>query len=204
MPPPNNSTNALVKDTTSAASVRFFDEVDQSTAIGDSGLIHCIQCGTCGGSCPSSADMDYTPRHLFGLIAAGERDIVLKSNTFWYCVSCYQCIVRCPQEVKITDIMYTLKRFAIREGHYRESDKAEAPDFSGTFMDYVENYGRSFEFGLATRFHLRHHPLDMMKMAPIGLGMWRKGRMDLTPKRIKNIEQLKDILNKARQLGGTK
>jgi hypothetical protein len=92
---------------------------------------------------------------------------------------------------------------AIKEGFYRESSAADAPDFSGTFMDYVENYGRSFELGLATRHNLRHHPLNMVKMATgMGLGMILRGRMDLTPTRIKGIDQLKAILKKAKEVGG--
>jgi heterodisulfide reductase subunit C len=112
-------------------------------------------------------------------------------------------MVRCPQEIHITDLMYTLKRRAIQEGLYRESTAAEAPEFSETFIDLVENYGRSFELGLATRFHLRHRPLGAVKMATsMGLGMLLKGRMDLTPTRIKGIKQLKSILRKAKELGG--
>ncbi len=180
----------------------FFEEVVKSTPGGPTNLELCLQCGTCGGSCPSGADMDHTPRALFAMISAGMKKQVLSSNTPWYCVSCYYCTVRCPQEIHITDLMYTLKRMAIKEGYYRESSAADVPDFSQTFIGYVENYGRSFELGLATRYHLSHHPLDMVKMAPMGLGMWRKGRMDLTPKRIKNLNQLKAILEKAKQLGG--
>ncbi len=37
-------------------------------------------------------------------------------------------------------------------------------------------------------------------MAPMGLGMLRKGRMDLAPKPIKGVNELKAILNKAKQL----
>ncbi len=179
----------------------FLIEVDKSSSTGDSRIMHCIQCGSCSGTCPSNLDMDHAPRQLFAMIAAGKKDDVLRSNTFWYCVSCYHWVVRCPREVKITDIMYTLKRRAIREGFYRETKGHEASGFAGYFMDSVEDYGRSFEFGLASRFTLRYRPLKAMKMAPMGLGMWRKGRMDLTPKRIKNIKQLKAILNKARELG---
>jgi len=134
------------------------------------------------------------------MIRAGMKEEVLRSNTPWYCVSCYYCVVRCPQEIHITDIMYTLKRMAIKEGLYRESSAADAPDFSETFIDFVNNYGRSFELGLATRYHLRHHPLTAVKKVGLGLGMLRKGRMDLTPKRIDGIEQLQAILAKAREL----
>jgi heterodisulfide reductase subunit C len=179
----------------------FFDEVVASTP-GNPHLEQCIQCGTCGGSCPSGDDMDHTPRAIFAMIAAGMKNAVLRSNTHWYCVSCYYCMVRCPQEVHITDIMYTLKRMSIKEGQYRESSTPDTPDFSKTFIEYVEEYGRSFEFGLATRYHLKHHPMDMLKMAPIGLGMFRRKRMDLAPRRIKDINGLHRVLDKAKQLGG--
>lgn len=179
----------------------FMREIIEDTPGGDPRLEMCIQCGTCGGSCPSGADMEYSPRRIFAMVEANMREEVLKANTFWYCVSCYYCMVRCPQEVHITDIMYTLKRKAIREGYYRESSASDAPDFSETFVDAVLKYGRSFELGLATRYHLRHHPMEAMKMATgLGFGMWRKGRMDLTPRRIKNLGQLQAILQKAEEI----
>jgi heterodisulfide reductase subunit C len=144
--------------------------------------------------------MEHTPRALFALLMAGQKDQALSSNTPWYCVSCYYCMVRCPQEIHITDLMYTLKRFSIKEGNYRQSSASDAPGFSQTFIDFVEHHGRSFELGLATRYHLAHHPLSMPRMAPMGLGMMRKGRMDLTPTTIKGIEGLKAMLAKAKEL----
>ena len=176
--------------------LRLLEEVAAATA-GVSRLEMCIQCGTCGGSCPSSADMDHTPRMLFAMIRAGMREEVLRSNTPWMCVSCYHCVVRCPQDVHIADVMYTLKSMAIQEKLYKDST---APDFSQTFVDMVENYGRSYEFGLATRHYLKHYPLRLPSMAPMGFGMLSKRRMDITPKRIEGIDQLKTILDRAKQL----
>jgi heterodisulfide reductase subunit C len=133
--------------------LRLLEEVSARTA-GVSRLEMCIQCGTCGGSCPSAMDMDHTPRMLFAMIRAGYREEALKSNTPWICVSCYHCVVRCPQNVHIADVMYTLKSMAIQAKLYEDST---APDFSQTFVDMVETYGRSYEFGLARRFFLMHH-----------------------------------------------
>ena len=177
--------------------LRFLEEVNRKTA-GVSRLDMCIQCGTCGGSCPSSRDMDHTPRKLFAMIRAGMRDEALKSNTPWTCVSCYYCVVRCPQNVRITDIMYTLKGMAIRAKLYTDST---APDFSLTFIDMVENYGRSYELGLATRHYLKHFPMTrVMDIAPMSFGMISKARIKTTPKRIEGVEQLQAILAKAREL----
>ena len=176
-------------------------ELVEGNTPGDAGLAMCIQCGTCGGSCPSAADMDHTPRQIFALLRAGDRETVLRSNTPWFCVSCYLCTVRCPQEIRITDLMYTLKRMSIAAGMYEDST---APDLSETFVGYIERYGRSFEFGLATRHNLRHRPLSMPGMAPMGLGMLSKGRMDLTPDHIEGIDQLKAILRQAEKLEAVK
>ena len=181
----------------------FFDEVVANTPGGDPRLGICLQCGTCGGSCPSGADMEHTPRQLFAMIDAGMKTEVLSSNTPWYCVSCYYCMARCPQEIHITDIMYTLKRMAIESGMYKESTVARAPVFSSTFISSVENNGRSFELGLAARYHLRYQPLTAAKIASgMGLGLMLKGRMALMPTKIKQIDQLKAILNKAKEIGG--
>ncbi len=176
--------------------LRFLEEVSSATA-GVARLEMCIQCGTCGGSCPSSAEMDHTPRHLFAMIRAGMREEVLRSNTQWICVSCYNCVVRCPQEVHITDVMYTLKGMAIRAKLFRDST---APDFSQTFIDMVERHGRSYEFGLASRHYLKHFPLRLPSMAPMGLGMLRKKRMVMTPKTIHGIAQLQAILQRAKEV----
>ena len=164
---------------------------------GVSRLEMCIQCGTCGGSCPSAAAMDHTPRALFALLRAGLRTEVLSSNTFWMCVSCYHCTVRCPQDIHITDVMYTLKCMAVEEGMYRNST---APEFSQTFVDMVETRGRSFELGLASVHYLKHFPLRLPSLTPMAVGMLSKKRMAIRPKRIKQLPQLKAILQKAKEL----
>ena len=176
--------------------LRFLEEVSLRTA-GVSRLEMCIQCGTCGGSCPSAEDMDHTPRMLFAMIRAGYRKQALKSNTPWICVSCYHCVVRCPQGVHIADVMYTLKSMAIQA----DADVVStAPDFAQTFVDMVEQYGRSYEFGLATRYYLKHQKKRLPGMAPMGLGMLTKERMSIKPHKIKGIDQLHKILDRAKEL----
>ena len=69
---PPKTVPKLIEDLT------LLDEVVARTA-GVSRLEMCIQCGTCGGSCPSSADMDHTPRLLFAMIRAGMREPLTKS-----------------------------------------------------------------------------------------------------------------------------
>jgi heterodisulfide reductase subunit C len=141
--------------------------------------------------------MEYTPRGIFAMIRADMRDEVLSSNTPWYCVSCYYCTVRCPQDVHITDIMYTLKRMAVESSLY---DEATAPDFSKVFINWVDNYGRAFELGLMSQHMLRHNPLGIFKVADMSIGMVAKGRLAFTPHKIQGIAGLKKILAKAKEL----
>ena len=141
--------------------------------------------------------MDHTPRQLFAMLRAELEEDVLASNTPWFCVSCYLCTVRCPQDIKITDIMYTLKTLAVAEGRTAANT---ARDFSETFIGYVERFGRSFEFGLATRHSLAHMPTSIPGVVELGLGMMTKGRLDMTPTKIENLGQLHKILDRAKEL----
>jgi len=181
---------------TTAPAATFLERVMAATP-GEPRLQMCIQCGTCGGSCPSGPDMDHTPRQIFAMIRADMESEVMASNTPWYCVSCYFCMVRCPQEIHIPDIMYTLKSMAIEANLYEEH---VAPDWADSFVGYVETYGRSFEFGLATRHYLRHQPLHLLGKAQMGLGMLSKDRLELTPTKIDNIDQLRAILQRAKEI----
>jgi len=176
----------------------FLHEVIEATPGGER-IAHCLQCGSCGGSCPSGPDMQHTPRALFALINAGQREEVLTSNTMWFCVSCYLCTTRCPQEIPITEIMYSLKRLAIRDGLAK---KTSAPDLAKTFTDLVERYGRSYEFGIATLYLAVHKPLSALKAGSMGLSMFTKGRLNILPTKIRHVEQLQAIIRKAREIGG--
>jgi heterodisulfide reductase subunit C len=174
----------------------FLAQVIEATPGGER-LLHCLQCGSCGGSCPSGADMQYTPRALFAMINADQRETVLSANTLWACVSCYFCTTRCPQNIPITDLVYSLKRISIAEKMAKDSD---APALAKTFTDLLDKYGRSFELGLASRFYLLNKPFAMLKMVPMGLSMFTRGRMALTPTKIKKIDQLQAIINKAKEI----
>jgi heterodisulfide reductase subunit C len=178
------------------AGVRFQAEVMARTA-GISRLEMCIQCGSCGGSCPSGYAMDRTPREIFALIRAGKRNEVLHSNTPWMCLSCYHCVVRCPQEVEITDVMYALKVIAEEEHTYPNN---VAPDFTGVFIGQSKRFGRSYEIGLTARHYLRHWILRLPRMAPMGLGLFLHGRIGLLPHQIKNRKQLHAIIRRAEEL----
>jgi heterodisulfide reductase subunit C/quinone-modifying oxidoreductase subunit QmoC len=107
-------------------------------------------------------------------------------------------MTRCPQEVHITDLMYTLKRMAIREGFSKESSASDVPGFSQSFIGFVENYGRSFELGLATRYL---NPPPSLKYTRCANGLVDAQRAYGPNTQLdKGVNELKAILNRAKQL----
>lgn len=176
----------------------FRAEVAAQTDHGDR-IGTCIQCGACGGSCPNGADMEYSPRQVIHLVNAGMRDEALRANTPWMCVSCYLCTSRCPQTIPITEVMYTLKRMSLAEGVANDGDGGA---LARAFADNIRRYGRSFELGLASSFYLLHRPGSLLRMGPLGLKMMTRGRMNLAPTRIRQVDQVRAILDAAMAPGG--
>ena len=164
---------------------------------GGEALRDCIQCGTCSGACPLSVHMDLTPRRVIALTRAGlERD-VLESATPWMCASCYECQVRCPRGIKVTDVMYALKRRAIEKGMYPK--RFPIPVLARAFYNIVATHGRNSESRLVVELALRTNPLSLLKMAPIGLKLMKTGRMVFTRDRIENVEQLRKVLDAVKE-----
>ena len=158
-------------------------------------LLHCIQCGTCSGSCPLVGCMDHAPRELFALLRDGDMEAVLTSNTPWYCVSCYQCMVRCPQEIPVTDIMYLLKQMAAERGLAPADHKL--PHLYRAFSSEVEAHGRVSEALIMARYGVRR-PLDMLGKAGLGLKLFARRRLELIPRKIRNRTNMALQVNRPR------
>lgn len=155
-------------------------------------LFGCIQCGTCSGTCPISHYMDYTPRRIIAMIRAGFKQEVLTSITIWLCASCYSCTVECPKGIKITDIMYALKRKAIREGIYPK--RFPIPILAREFYSSVMKSGRNTESRLTLKLFLKTNVLQLLRQTALGFKLWRQGRMGLGKESIKAKDELRTIL----------
>lgn len=151
-------------------------------------LFSCIQCGTCSGTCPLSLYMDYTPRRIINLVREGFRDDALASQTIWLCASCYSCAVRCPQDIHITDVMYTLKCEAIKRGLYPK--RFPIPVLAHEFYKMVSRHGRSSEMWLVLRMALRSNPAILLGMIGTGWNLMRTGRMSLRLEKIRRRHEL--------------
>jgi heterodisulfide reductase subunit C len=119
---------------------------------GGENFMRCMQCGTCTASCPVKAiDPDYNCRRIIRMALLGDKNKVLSSKFVWMCSTCYSCYERCPQDVKITELMFALKNLAVKYGYIHESIKAQIDlleKFSGlTEISEFENRMRE-KFGL--------------------------------------------------------
>lgn len=160
---------------------------------GGENLRKCIQCGTCSGTCPLSIYMDHPPRRIIAMTRAGLKEEVLTSNTIWLCASCYSCTVHCPEQIKITDIMYTLKRIAIEEGAYPKG--LPIPTLAKSFMKMVKKNGRSSEFRLILSTFLKGSLGKLFSMAPLGMRLVAKKRLPFGSESVENKKQLALILD---------
>jgi len=155
-------------------------------------LRECIQCGTCSAVCPLSEYMDYTPRRLIAMTQAGMKDEVLGSFSIWVCAGCYACTTACPKEIPITDMMYALKRTAIREGVHPR--RFGTPVLAREFVRSVDRWGRNSESRLAISLYLKTHPRLLLQDYPLAERLRRRGRMRLRRESIRQRRQLRTIL----------
>jgi heterodisulfide reductase subunit C2 len=168
----------------------FADEIAQMP--GGDRLRECIQCGTCSAVCPLSAYMDYTPRRLIAMTQAGMKDDVLGSFSIWVCAGCYACTTACPKEIPITDMMYALKRTAIRNGVHPR--RFGTPVLAREFVRSVDRWGRNSESWLAIKLYLKTHPTLLLHDYPLAERLRRRGRMRLRRESIRHRAQLRTIL----------
>ena len=159
-------------------------------------LFGCIQCGNCSASCPMSVYMDHTPRKIIAMIRAGFKDEVLSSKTIWLCASCYNCTVECPKGIKITEIMYALKRDAILTKNYPKG--FPIPILSRTFYNEVKRSGRINETSLLMKYYFSYNIFKSLGYAALAIKLFFTGRLILFEKGIKNKAGLKQMLSSSK------
>ena len=173
--------------------------VDEVAALpGGEQIRNCIQCGVCTGTCPAAREMEYPPRKIIALIRAGMRDEVLSSSSMWHCLSCYLCTVRCPRDIKPTEIAHALEGLAYQQGFRIRGTRT--PAMYRSFVDSVRRNGRVHEFGMMLNYYLTTNPLAALKMTTVGLKLFLHKRMPLLPKKTKGKEDLSRIIQKFREV----
>jgi len=162
----------------------------------------CMQCGICSGSCPFKYQMIYSPRRIFNLIRAGEREKVLTCPDIMLCTSCYSCMVRCPRGIRVMDVMHGLANYALSQGF---EPRHESAVFGDKFWKSIYKLGRVDEKDVAMKYALGDGLLTGIKkgleLQDIGLAQVLHRRLNILPvRKIKGAKSLKKMLDRAREI----
>jgi len=112
----------------------------------------CFACRTCSSSCPITVvNPRFDPARIVRMALYGMREEILASDFIWLCTGCYTCQERCPQGVRITDLITNLKNLAVQAGHMPSGIRAQ--------RDIVKTEGRIYPLD----------DFDNKKRAKIGL-----------------------------------
>ncbi len=135
---------------------KFKDEVANTP--GGEHIKRCFQCGSCSAGCPVHEISDkYNPRKIIRMILLGMRDKVISSEFVWLCACCYTCRERCPQDVRISDIMVAVRNIAVKSGYTHPAFLQQ--------LELIRNQGKLYEIDefdnkRRERLGLPHLPLN--------------------------------------------
>ena len=164
----------------------------------------CFQCRKCTNGCPVSFAMDLYPDEVIRLVILGQREAVMACQTIWVCAACETCTTRCPNDVRIAELMDCLKEMAVQAGVPSSQPRVLA--LHQTFLNNIKKRGRLYETTLLPAYLLKSGQL-MEKWTSgtwrydlnLGRQMFSKGRLPLKPESIKGKREVRKILARRKQ-----
>jgi len=156
----------------------------------------CYQCGKCTAGCPLNEEMDLMPNQILRMLQAEYPDYekeILTSTSIWLCLACDTCYSRCPQEVKLPNIMDFLRQESIRRNLVNPKAK-NILRFHRAFLDEVERNGKLNELGLTIDYKLRS--MDLFQDLQNAPSMLFKGKLSIIPHKVQNPSEIKKLFKK--------
>ena len=166
----------------------------------DEQIALCYQCKRCTSGCPVADVMDVRPHQVVRLVRLGAADRLLNGEAIWTCVGCYACTTRCPQGVPIAELMYSLKRLALKRNLTTRG--APVPAFLRSFVATVTRHGRNRELPMLARYYLSTDLRVALKESSTGLTLFRQGRLPLLGEGVRGWKAVRSLLRRARPGGG--
>jgi heterodisulfide reductase subunit C len=59
---------------------------------------------------------EFRPRRIARLAVLGQKERLLQGDTIWLCAGCYTCYERCPEKVRVSEIVAALRNIAVKDG----------------------------------------------------------------------------------------
>lgn len=155
----------------------------------------CFQCQKCSSGCPVAQYADLHPSQLLRAVQFGLKDQALNSSFIWLCSSCETCGARCPNNIRTSAVVDTLKEMA----HNGSGSTAERNTqiFHSAFLDSARRYGRVHELSMMGRYKLRSGTL--FQDLDLGRRMFFKGKLKIMPHRIKGTGAVRDIFRRVQE-----
>jgi len=75
----------------------------------------CLTCGLCSSLCPASGIDGFDPRKLVRMVELGQIEELLKTRWLWLCTMCSKCVVYCPMQINISEIVRSIRTLWDRE-----------------------------------------------------------------------------------------
>ncbi|MEM2925503.1 MAG: 4Fe-4S dicluster domain-containing protein [Methanocellales archaeon] len=159
-------------------------------------ILTCYSCASCSVICPiNQAGEKFSPRKIIHKALLGMREEVLTDEKIWLCVNCYACYDYCPHDVRITEIMGALREIAKREEKAgRIKISSDRHKFEEAFAESIKKYGRVHELGAISGYLIKTKGIGrMIAYSTQGISMFRKGKLALTAKAVKDKMQIERI-----------
>jgi len=112
--------DTTLRITTARAEKGFVAKIEK---ISGQKLMACYQCGKCSAGCPMAAHMDVLPNQIIRLAQLGMQKQLLAARSIWICVSCMTCNSRCPKDIRIAEVIESLRMTALRDGERNDQLK---------------------------------------------------------------------------------
>jgi Fe-S oxidoreductase len=95
----------------------FKEIADEVRANGGDPAKFCYQCGLCDTVCPWNRVTTFSMRKLIREATFGVSEV----DEIWRCTTCGTCPQQCPRDVKIVEVMVSLRRMAMEYGMFPPS-----------------------------------------------------------------------------------
>ena len=171
-------------------------QVEHATGVA---LSHCYQCGKCTAGCPLNEEMDLMPNQLLRMLQLelpGYEEKILSSLSIWLCLACDTCYSRCPQEVKLSQVMDFLRQESLRLNMVNPQAK-DILKFHQAFLNSVEKNGKLHEVGLTIDYKLK--TLNLLQDLFLAPSMFAKGKLSVFPHQVQNTKEIAKIFNRIKK-----
>lgn len=174
------------------------------TDISGEKINNCYKCKKCSAGCPVTFAMDIPPHQIIKMIQLGMEEKVLRSRTIWLCAACETCGTRCPNEIKLAEMMDALRQRALKLGYDIAEKKISV--FHSEFLSSIKKYGRIYEPGMMKQIILKSENIiqyikngSFLGDIKLGIKMLSRGKLGVFPQKIHNKKEVRNIFQKTQK-----